>query len=253
MGWRSLARSISIQPSVKHCGVQRIEIYQASDIVSKFRVRGRTHGELPGRIDALINPSNPFLAGTKFSYFPRGGPVPPRELSTSNSWGGMEAGPGMLYPAQVVDGRVTALGGRALAKQLAAIGGCPVGEAVLTDATEGLGNFFKYIIHTPPPFCETTSDQQQAGNPQRLLLGCYRASLEIANNHEEIKTVATPLLGAGCAGFSLPSAALALQEGMQEFLAAEKATSPLECVKIVVQSPWDVDTVLDVFDAFVEE
>ena len=63
-----------------------------------------------GYVSALINPANRSLSGTALPYFPRGGPVPrppPPGLSNSlQGWGGMEAGPNMLYPSQVCDGVV---------------------------------------------------------------------------------------------------------------------------------------------------
>ena len=64
---------------------------------------------VPNALRVLINPANESLLGTARPYFPRGGPLPPRAppgLTTSSRWGGMDAGPGMLYPAQAVDGLV---------------------------------------------------------------------------------------------------------------------------------------------------
>ena len=239
----SLARSISVQPIKKNSKTCSIEIYQASDIVSHFKVRsGVKNGLSKQRIDALINPCNPSLSGTKLPYFPVGGPlpnVPSKEISASTSWGGMEAGPGMMYPAQVVDGRVTIEGGGQLAQQLREIGSCPVGGAVITDATERLGEMYKYVIHTPTPFYNSSEESH------KTLLKCYETSLHIACNHKNIMTVACPLLGAGCAGFSVQSAAYVLQEACTHHLCT--ATS-LESLKIVVQSPWDIDTVLDAFE-----
>ena len=57
---------------------------------------------------ALIKAANSALVGTARAYFPRGGPVPPPPppglQHSSSGWGGLDAGTGMLYPAQVVDG-----------------------------------------------------------------------------------------------------------------------------------------------------
>jgi hypothetical protein len=99
---------------------------------------------------------------------------PPISLIRSNSsrgWGGMDAGDGMLYPAQVVDGLVHQLGGRALREQLQAVRAervwgqppdvgrrdeagqlirCPEGSAVVTSGAGSLG--FELIAHTAPPF-----------------------------------------------------------------------------------------------------
>merc|ERR1719319_1749262 len=109
---------------------------------------------------AFINPANRSLAGAALPYFPRGGPVPrpPPPGVQSSQWGGMEAGPGMLYPSQVCDGVVHSLGGRHLrhlllaaarrreeegeeeeegeylhGEDLTAPSLCPVGGAVVTD------------------------------------------------------------------------------------------------------------------------
>ena len=74
---------------------------------------------------ALLNPANPSLAGTARPYFPRGGPLPPPPpagLETSSrGWGGIDAGEGMLYPAQVVDGLVHAHAGGRLRTALAQV------------------------------------------------------------------------------------------------------------------------------------
>jgi hypothetical protein len=74
--------------------IQRIEVVETPCIVMNP----------PGRnCDALVVPANEFLCGTALPYFPVGGPVPrPPPLGLgSTSWGGMEAGQGMLYSTQV--------------------------------------------------------------------------------------------------------------------------------------------------------
>ena len=116
---------------------------------------------------ALINPANQPLSGTALAYFPRGGPVPrppPAGLSASTSgWGGMDAGSGMLYPAQSVDGVVHTYGGNELREMLQAIASdgvdaagqpvrCAVGRAVVTPSAGSLRDGFDRIAHTVPPF-----------------------------------------------------------------------------------------------------
>jgi O-acetyl-ADP-ribose deacetylase (regulator of RNase III) len=77
----------------------------------------------------------------------------------------MEAGSGMLYPLQAVDGLVHRLGGAALRQALAAAapqsGGvrCDVGAAVITAAVAALTEF-DLIAHTPTPFWPDTACQQ---------------------------------------------------------------------------------------------
>ncbi|CAE7511725.1 unnamed protein product [Symbiodinium pilosum] len=111
-----------------------------------------------GFCDVLINPANEALVGTRLPYFPMQ-VEPPPELQNSR-WCGMEAGSGMFYAQQVVDGRVHALGGPHLKEaclQLAEVSPgirCPTGKAVTTPALGGLSKFFSHIVHTAPPCAE---------------------------------------------------------------------------------------------------
>jgi hypothetical protein len=99
---------------------RRIEIWTTTCIVTNF---GKT---TKANCSILMNPSNAELSGvSNFTYFPRGGPVPDKDIFSSSSsmhrdwqplgyvsnWGGMEVGNGMLYPVSVVDGLVHQLGG----------------------------------------------------------------------------------------------------------------------------------------------
>ena len=133
----------------------------------------------------LVVPANEFLVGTSLPYFPIGGPVPaplpPGVLN--NAWGGMEAGQGMMYSVQVVDGAVTEFGGHELVKALKAIPiikeddtprdsrfqprRCRIGDAVRTSAAGSLKFNFDYLVHTVAPF---RNDEQWV----RLLASCYK-------------------------------------------------------------------------------
>ena len=61
----------------------------------------------------LVNSANEYLVSTQLPYFPRGG-LPrlnnvlggPGSWQFSTGWGGMEAGGGMVYPAQTLDGEL---------------------------------------------------------------------------------------------------------------------------------------------------
>ncbi len=164
----------------------------------------------PGNfVDALINPANEFLTGTRlFSYFPRGGPVPIRKSVETESarWGGMEAGYNMIYPAQTVDGLVHLAGGADLASVITALpttaGGlkCGTGDAVVTDACGKLSDRFRYIIHTATPF-------HSSKNWSTNLASCYDSSLTVASRLR-CQSIATPLLGAGCKGIPEKDAVL---------------------------------------------
>jgi len=175
----------------------------------------------------LINPANPELSGvSQFPYFPRGGPVPKdipksmhkdwQPLGYTSSWGGMDVGTGMLYPASVVDGIVHQLGGQQLAAQCKLIhllrGGCPVGTAVSTSmGGKRLRTAYDSVIHTTPPFYNQEGQEEQE---QIDLLGrCYRKSLDLAFQQSSSSAIngdgsssiriACPLLGAGARGFPL--------------------------------------------------
>ena len=179
------------------------------------------------RICGLINPANAGLLGTRLAYFPKGGPVPrpPPSSVGTNSWGGMEAGAGMLYPSQVVDGVVTALGGRALRAQLDAIPEdgvdevgqpmrCAVGEAVVTTQRVRLAAF-DTIAHTVPPFWPSSSSSSSNDSEEwaRSIGSCYTASvralLRAAPSSRGAMWVASPLLGAGARGAPIEAAAKA--------------------------------------------
>ena len=140
-------------------------------------------------------PANEFLVGTSLPYFPIGGPVPePLPPGVTNSvWGGMEAGRGMMYSVQVVDGAVTEFGGHELVQALKGVPivdttenrdgeqrnghlpprRCRIGNAVYTIAAGSLKYNFGCLVHTVPPF---RSDH----NWNELLASCYQTSLDIA-------------------------------------------------------------------------
>lgn len=143
-----------------------------------------------GALRALVNPANTQLAGTSLPYFPRGGPVPvspPPELRVSSGWGGMEAGSGMLYPSQVVDGLTHMHAGQHLRAALAAIQTnshgyrCSTGCVVLTPSFAL--KHFDIIAHTPTPFWHDGSDLVKRVRWREELISCYLSSvLAIVNN-----------------------------------------------------------------------
>ena len=127
-----------------------VELHRTPDIVS---------APPGGACDCVVTAANEKLIGAELSYFPRGGPCPvPPPPGVSNAWGGMEAGSGMLYPTQCVDGRVHQEGGPALRAACAVVPEqaagvrCPVGTAVLTQATGRLASVYRFVLHTVAPF-----------------------------------------------------------------------------------------------------
>ena len=183
---------------------------------------------------ALINPANPQLAGTALAYFPVGGPCPPPPppgTGSSAGWGGMEAGEGMLYPSQVVDGVVSTLGGAALRHALAAGGSaCAVGEAVVTPAVGRLTDSFDVIAHTPPPFWPRSSDARVRTAWEGALRRCYVASVaaivQFCTARRFPLWIASPLLGAGACGAPPAEAACVAASAVPHMLAAAGRDAP---------------------------
>lgn len=202
-------------------GLRAVEIWTTTCIVTNFGKRSSV------ACTVLINPANPQLSGVRnFPYFPRGGPVPhigggqlqPRGAQShyaSTTWGGMEAGEEMMFPASVIDGLVHLYGGPTLQAECAErragsakLGdeSCSIGTAVETTAGRGaLRHDYDRIIHTAPPFY-----QPNDANNALLLSKCYVSSLQIAcgptrplcdHDDEAGIRVAVPLLGAGARGF----------------------------------------------------
>ena len=207
-----------------------IEVWTTTCIVMNF---GQTTA---CNCTVLINPANPQLSGvSKFPYFPRGGPVPKQQpgqfahhiMGHVSQWGGMEVGEGMLFPVSVIDGLVHAHGGLHLQMALQRHRGlsissllsnssdnndnqnapCPIGTAVRTTAgRDKLGQAYKAIIHTAPPFYRQHSfdNPQDDDDPALLLHQCYTSALNQLQPTDG--RVATPILGAGCRGFPLDEA-----------------------------------------------
>eukprot|EP00976_Prorocentrum_cordatum_P107326 1194620-Prorocentrum_minimum.AAC.5 len=92
---------------------------------------------------ALINSANEQLSGPRFT---------PTEANRRL------LGKGLIYPEQVVDGRVSEFGGQHLRVEIEKLPElepgirCKVGSAVRTLATGELRHNFAYIIHTVAPF-----------------------------------------------------------------------------------------------------
>ncbi|GMI57618.1 hypothetical protein TeGR_g12259 [Tetraparma gracilis] len=186
-------------------------------------------------LPSLIVPTNSSLTSTSlFPYFPVGGRPPPGNRLSKNhwappghvsSWGGMEAGPGMLYSAATVDGLVYLSAGASYAASLASLraslspppplarlrsllGAAPPpeplpagGPAAVLPASGALAPLFAELIHVAVPF----PDEPGA---RRLLGRAWDAALEAAGEGG----VVAPLLGAGCRGFGVGEAAGAARD-----------------------------------------
>lgn len=98
-----------------------------------------------------------------------------------------------------VDGAIhRAAGAERLQAACRAIGGCPPGEAVVTD---GFDLAARFVIHTVGPVWHGGT----AGEPD-ILASCYRASLAVADR-VGARTVAFPAISTGAYGYPPDEAA----------------------------------------------
>lgn len=109
-----------------------------------------------------------------------------------------------------VDGAIHAAAGPELLAACRKIGGCAVGQAVLTP---GFRLPAKHIIHTVGP-------QWRGGdsNEHRMLANCYRNCLEIALK-KAFSSIAFPAISCGAYGFPIGEAAKIAVNAVQNFLA----------------------------------
>lgn len=103
-----------------------------------------------------------------------------------------------LIPGGGVDGAINRAAGPELAHAMAAIGGCPTGEAVITP---GFKLSARHVIHTVAPVFA----QHKEGDVWRLLANCYRNSLTLAVEHG-VNAIAFPSLGTGVYGIPIDRA-----------------------------------------------
>jgi O-acetyl-ADP-ribose deacetylase (regulator of RNase III) len=102
-----------------------------------------------------------------------------------------------LTPGGGVSGAIHRAAGPGLARECAAIGHCPTGEARVTGGHDLAA---KHIIHTVGPIWRGGAE----GEPE-LLAGCYRSTLEIAEGHG-LGSVAFPAISTGIYGYPLEAA-----------------------------------------------
>jgi len=95
-----------------------------------------------------------------------------------------------------VDGAIHRAAGPELLAECKRIGGCPTGEARITD---GYNLFASNVIHTVGPV--------YSGKPRdsHLLEKCYQNSLKLANDYN-IKSIAFPAISCGVYGYPMKDA-----------------------------------------------
>jgi len=112
-----------------------------------------------------------------------------------------------------VDGAIHAKGGPQISKECDLIGGCAVGDAVITSG----GNLkARHVIHAVGPIWRDGFE----GEPV-LLAGAYRRSLEVAAKHS-LKSISFPAISTGVYGYPLRLAAPIALNTIIAFLEHEK-------------------------------
>jgi len=111
-----------------------------------------------------------------------------------------------------VDGAIHRAAGPELLAECRTLGGCPTGEARIT---EGYRLPARFVIHTVGPVYR--------GRPEdpRLLADCYRHSLALAAEHGASR-VAFPAISCGVYGYPIDDAAAVALDTTLSFLAADE-------------------------------
>jgi O-acetyl-ADP-ribose deacetylase (regulator of RNase III) len=112
-----------------------------------------------------------------------------------------------------VDGAIHRAAGPELVAECRTLGGCPTGEARITQAYRLPA---RYVIHAVGPRYR----DGRHGEPD-LLAGCYRSSLNLAVAHG-VRTIAFPAISCGIYGYPIPDAARIAIDTVADFLAAEE-------------------------------
>ena len=124
-----------------------------------------------------------------------------------------------------VDGAIHRAAGPQLLEACRAIGGCPTGQAAITD---GYRLPARHVIHTVGPIWHGG----QQGEPD-LLRACYRNSLALAAEHG-LTSLAFPAISTGVYGYPLDRAT--------KIAVAEVRAAPAGSVRKVTFACFDADT-----------
>lgn len=126
-----------------------------------------------------------------------------------------------LAPGGGVCGAIHRAAGPRLAEACARIGGCPTGEARMTD---GFDLAADKVIHAVGPVWSGGD----AGEAEQLA-ACYRNSLELARG-AKLRSIAFPAISTGVYGFPLEPAVRIAVETVRDWLAATPDAGGIERV-----------------------
>jgi O-acetyl-ADP-ribose deacetylase len=119
-----------------------------------------------------------------------------------------------------VDGAIHQAGGPAIMEACRKIGGCPVGQAVITTA----GNMpAKFVIHTVGPIWGS-----EEGNEDALLESAYLESMKLALKNE-VNSMSFPNISTGVYGFPKERAAKVAVKTVRNFLQIHKLSVIFVC------------------------
>src|SRR2546427_5137426 len=111
------------------------------------------------------------------------------------------------------DGTIHSKGGPAIYEECRRIGGCPIGDAVITTG----GNLkARYVIHAVGPVWRNGDEDEP-----KLLASAYRRSLQVAVQHG-LRSISFPSISTGAFVYPIRSAAPIALKTIIEFLEREK-------------------------------
>ncbi|MDX1571189.1 MAG: O-acetyl-ADP-ribose deacetylase [Xanthomonadales bacterium] len=135
-----------------------------------------------------------------------------------------------------VDGAIHRAAGPELLQACRELGGCPTGEARITD---GFRLPARFVIHAVGPVWRGGNDREAA-----LLAGAYRSALELAHDNQ-CRSIAFPAISCGVYGYPLEQAADVAVETIIEF---DPPRRNIDDVRIAAFS----DNVAEAFQAAVD-